>query len=376
VAADYVIPWIEKTKRLDSSAVIEYGCGQGAVTCALAARAQRVLGVDIDEGAVSLARQELDRRGFGQVDVFAVAEASILAELRLRDERVDVFLLYAVLEHMTVRERLDVLRLARDTLTEDGVIVVIESPNRLVDPDFHTSFLPFFSQLPDELALLYFERSERPDFTSALRGAVESDAQPMSQLVRWGRGISFHELELVFGDLQTHVLAGGFDPLLFPERLIHAEELALARYMERVRPDLAPCFSRYWIDCVLSARPQDNSGRSFMWPWTMDTRFSPGAGWTEWDNIALPSGTPLVVSLPCPTSRITAVVTTDASPSGVTLRVGDSWFSQPVFSPPGQQALVEFKLDEPAAQVQLELVHSGYVLFVGYEADDHRGSPR
>jgi SAM-dependent methyltransferase len=372
VAAEYAIPWIETAKRLASSAVIEYGCGQGAVTCALAERASRLIGVDIDEGAVSLARQELNRRGHRDVDVFAADKASIFAELQSCVEPVDIFLLYAVLEHMTIRERLDVLRFARDSVREDGVIVVIESPNRLVDPDFHTSFLPFFSQLPDELALLYYDRSSRPDFTEALRNAIQSDPQANLQLIRWGRGISFHEFELVFGDLQAHVLAGGFDPLMFNERQIHPEELSLARYMERVRPDLAPCFSRYWIDCILSPVPQKNSGRRFMWPWTMDTRLSPDAGWTAWDNIALPSGTPLAVSLPCPTSRITAVVTTDASPSGVTLRTGDSWFSQPVFSASGDQALVEFSLDEPADQVQLELVHSGHVLFVGYEANADR----
>ena len=51
---------------------------------------------------------------------------------RARRGEVDVFLLYAVLEHLTVAERLAVLRLAREVVKPDGAIVVCETPNRLI----------------------------------------------------------------------------------------------------------------------------------------------------------------------------------------------------------------------------------------------------
>ena len=65
--------------------------------------------------------------------------------------------------------------------------------------------------------------------------------------MRWGRGVSFHEFEVVFGDLSRHVLASNYDPLLFGERPVQPDEVILARYLDRWRPDLAPVWSRYWL---------------------------------------------------------------------------------------------------------------------------------
>jgi Methyltransferase domain len=330
----------------------------------------RVLGIDIDEGAVSIARREASRRSLDNVALTATNSGAAIDLARSFGGEIDVFLLYAVLEHMTIDERLAVLDCALECTRPDGVIVVVESPNRLVSPDYHTSFLPFFSQLPDELAWRYFNRSERREFTDGLRDAAASGDEHNLALVRWGRGVSFHEFELVFGDLQRHVVAAGYEPMLFAERLVYSEELALARYMERVRPDLAPCFSRYWIDCILSPTPIEPSSVSFVWPWTAETRGSLGAWWTPWDAIELGPATTLKVNFPFATERVTTVVVSD-SPE-VRLRVGPVELRAPISAEPRHQALAEFHLPSPARSVQLELDAGGNVLFVGYEAPANR----
>ncbi len=148
------------------------------------------------------------------------------------------------------------LELAREVTREDGAIVVCETPNRLIPLDHHTTRVPFMTMLGDELGWRYRDRSDREDFLDAMASAAaRGEEEAREAWVRWGRGVSFHEFELVFEDLREHVIASSYDVALFGERPIHSEELALARYLERVRPDLAPCFSRSWLDLVLTPGP-------------------------------------------------------------------------------------------------------------------------
>ena len=90
-----------------------------------------------------------------------------------------------------------------------------------------------------------------------MRRRAAAGATPLLEAIaRWGRGVSFHEFELVFGERSgEHVIASNYDPILFGERPVHPEEVILARYLERWRPDLAPVWSRYWLDLILSPRP-------------------------------------------------------------------------------------------------------------------------
>lgn len=258
-ARDFLVPWVELTVPLAGRTVLEYGCGHGPVSCAFAERAGRVIGVDIDTALVEEGRRRVTDDGVAdRVELERHPVEEILDAVRARRGEVDVFLLYAVLEHLTLDERLAVLELAREVTREDGASVVCETPNRLIPFDHHTTRVPFMTMLGDELAWRYRDRSDRQDFLDAMAAAeARGEEEAREAWVRWGRDVSFHEceFELVFGDLREHVIASSYDVALFEERPIHAEELALARYLERVRPDLAPCFSRSWLDLVLTPRP-------------------------------------------------------------------------------------------------------------------------
>lgn len=371
-AAYYLIPWIEQTVSLAGKTVLEYGCGNGPVSCAFAQHGARVIGVDIDGPAVELGREALRERGVSHVELEIHPLEEIADAVRTRRGQVDVFLLYAVLEHLTVAERLDVLRLAREVVKPDGAIVVCETPNRLTYFDHHTAQIPFFHLLPDELALGYYERSGRDDFRASIDAAAAKGPEAAGEaIVRWGRGVSFHEFEIVFGDLTRHVIGSSYDPLLFPERPVHPEEVVLARYLERARPDLAPAFSRSWLDLILSPTPVAKRP-AFIRPWCASTIESRNVGWTPWENLYLtgPDAT-LSVTFPHPTARI-VVGSVSAEPAQREIRLradgtGVMLAASARHLPVDEATFLTFELPGPTQSIRLSSSHSCTVVFVGYE---------
>jgi 2-polyprenyl-3-methyl-5-hydroxy-6-metoxy-1,4-benzoquinol methylase len=371
-AAEVLIPWIERTVPLAGRTVLEYGCGNAAVSCAVAERAERVIGVDIDAHWIELGTREVAERGLRNVQLELHPPGAIRDAVARRRGQIDVFLLYAVLEHLTVAERLAVLRLARETVKPEGAIVVCETPNRLTYLDHHTAQMPFFHLLPDELAAECYRRSPRAEFTAAIAAAAERGAEPaLEAIARWGRGVSFHEFEAVFGErLGEHVLASSYDPLLFGERPVHPEEVVLARYLERTRPELAPAWSRAWLDLILSPHPLARRA-PFLRPWTADTTESNDVAWTAWENLYLkgPQAT-LWVTLPHPIARLVlGSVTIDGG--WVRLRVkpegGERLLVVEHRAGPGRAAFADLRLPQPARRFAIKPSRECHLVFVGYE---------
>jgi 2-polyprenyl-3-methyl-5-hydroxy-6-metoxy-1,4-benzoquinol methylase len=370
-AAEVLIPWIEQTVPLEGKTVLEYGCGNAAVSCAFAQRAKRLIGVDIDSGWIELGQKEVGKHGLENVELELHSPESIRDAVAARRGEIDVLLLYAVLEHLTVPERLAVLRLAREVVRPDGAIVVCETPNRLIYFDHHTARMPFFHLLPDQLALEYNARSERRDFTGAVDAAAQEGPEAgLEAIARWGRAVSFHEFEVVFGDLSQHVVASSHDPILLGERPVHPEETVLARYLNRHRPDLAPTWSRYWLDVILTPQPVQRR-QPFLRPWTADTTESRNVGWTAWENLRLkgPDST-LWVTLPQPTARL-VVGSVNLEGRWLELSVhpeGEEQVYQAQHrAPAGQAAYTTVPLATPAQRIAVEASEECHVVFVGYE---------
>jgi 2-polyprenyl-3-methyl-5-hydroxy-6-metoxy-1,4-benzoquinol methylase len=145
VATSQVIPWLSRFRRLSDCTVLEYGCGTGAVSCAFGPAVRRHIGYDIDPAAIAIAEEHLTAHEADNVELRAVGADQIFDAVREHRGEPDVVLLYAVIEHMTVAERLELLDVAQEIVAGDGLIVVVETPNRLVWPDWHSSFLPFLS---------------------------------------------------------------------------------------------------------------------------------------------------------------------------------------------------------------------------------------
>jgi Methyltransferase domain len=234
--------------------MIEIGSGTGAKTAAFAQVVERVLACDISEPHVRAARARVEALGLENV-VLDTMDAQAFLD-RIREEHpggVGLCLLFAVLEHMTLEERLATLRGSWAALRPGGAMVVVETPNRLLPWDWHSSRLPFFNQLPDELALRYYGRSPRRDYVDAIRRGLEEggEAGGLEALTRQGRGVSYHEFEVALGDLDPLVVADSYDPEIVEMNPLNRHELELKAFLAREGIDVPIAFSRYWLDLVL-----------------------------------------------------------------------------------------------------------------------------
>lgn len=191
-----IVPWIDAAKPLRTARVLEIGCGTGSSTLALAEQGATVTGVDIDEGALAVARDRFEVCGFE-------GDLRLLNAGELRNNfcavTFEIILFFACLEHMTIPERLASLRDVWAMLPPGGLLVVVETPNRLWYFDDHTSRLPFFHWLPDGLAFQYSRFSPREEFRNLYHG---DNSESELHFLRRGRGVSFHEFDLAIGPVR------------------------------------------------------------------------------------------------------------------------------------------------------------------------------
>ena len=189
----FLVPWLMSARRsLAGLCILELGCGTGASTVALAEQGALVTAVDID-GAVRVAAERC--AAYRVTARFTQANAVSLGKVA-PDPHFDIVACIAVLEHMTNDERIDTLRAAWSKLKHDGLLLIAQTPNRLWPFDHHTSLLPFFHWLPDELAVLYSASSPRESYSSQFDRVASPD---MTLFARRGRGVSFHELDIALG---------------------------------------------------------------------------------------------------------------------------------------------------------------------------------
>ncbi len=189
-----IIPWLDDVRPLAGRKVLEIGCGTGCSTVALAEQGATVVAVDVDEKSVEVARL---RCAVYDLDAtFLIANAVDVGGL-LRGQTFDLIIFYASLEHMTHPERIAAIRATWEMLAPGDLWSVVETPNRLWHTDDHTSLLPFFHWLPDELAFSYASFSRRPNFAALYDDF--NDVRQRQHFLRRGRGASFHEFAIAIG---------------------------------------------------------------------------------------------------------------------------------------------------------------------------------
>jgi S-adenosylmethionine-dependent methyltransferase len=250
----WFIPWLSHYRPLKDSTVLEVGCGTGSTSAALALHARRVDGYDIDAISVEAARRRLDIMGLKNAKLHHGAPDLLLEQMQHNHSKdgVDCVVLFAVLEHQLYEERIATLRTVWDLLRPGGHLIVADTPNRLIWHDFHTTWLPFFNLLPDEIAVQYATRSPREDMLRDVRQAQEvSPRAAMKKLARLGRGVSYHEFELAIGELGNLVVGDGFDPE--PRRYlgISLETRLLYTYIRAKGLNVPPGFARDTLEIVL-----------------------------------------------------------------------------------------------------------------------------
>jgi len=192
-----IVPWLSSLLAMKDARILEIGCGTGASTVALAEQGASVTGIDIDPDSLWLAQE---RCRLHEVDAkFLVCNAQDASKL-MADQQFDCVIFFACLEHMTHDERQLAIRSIWDSLNPGTLLAVIETPNRLWWFDGHSSFLPFFHWLPDDVALQYAQHSPREPYNSAFK---PGDPEDEMHFLRQGRGVSFHDFELALGRLDA-----------------------------------------------------------------------------------------------------------------------------------------------------------------------------
>lgn len=191
----YIIPWLNNIRELDGARILEIGCGTGATSVTLAEQGASVVGLDIDKPSLKVA---FDRCNLHKLNVDIRQEnATEICRLFSKGD-FDFIIFYASLEHMTYTERLVTLADAWSLLQKNGLLCVIEAPNRLWYFDSHTSKLPFYNWLPDDIAIKYSRFSPRQKFSPLGYSATNEN---FVELMRWGRGVSYHEFELAIENI-------------------------------------------------------------------------------------------------------------------------------------------------------------------------------
>ncbi len=192
----WCIPWLNAARQLQGARVLEIGCGTGATTIALAEQGADVVAIDVDEPALRAARRRLELYGL-EAELHLKSATEI--EETFAGRQFDFIIYWASLEHMTHAERMATMQQSWRMLAKGAMWVVIETPNRLHLYDSHTSFLPFFHWLSDDVALAYAKFSARSEYRDAMQGLDLESPGDREQLARWGRGMSYHEFELTMG---------------------------------------------------------------------------------------------------------------------------------------------------------------------------------
>jgi 2-polyprenyl-3-methyl-5-hydroxy-6-metoxy-1,4-benzoquinol methylase len=246
-----VIPWIASaTGSLKGSRVLEIGCGTGSTTVALAEQGALVTAVDLHEGSLSVARERL--AVYGLSANFSCSNATD-ALRNCESERFDMVAFLAVLEHMTLDERLSALREAWNNLAPGGFLVVDETPNRLWYFDSHTSREHFFMWLPDDLAGLYSFRTPRPTYNK-LFGNAGHDAVGFA---RWGRGVSYHDFALALDCHPADLPVISCKELFIRKQTrssrtySHTPWKRYERFLAALRPDIHVGFFLEYLDLIL-----------------------------------------------------------------------------------------------------------------------------
>lgn len=187
-----IVPWINNIIPIENLKILEIGCGTGSSTLAFAEKGATISAIDLNEDYILEAKTKTAL--FSSNIKFYIMNASELGN-SFQNSNFDLIVFMASLEHMTIEERITSLKSAYQLLPENKFLCISGTPNRLHFLDSHTSHIPFFHWLPDKLAIEYSKLSTREQYRDHIQ-KIEDENEKLLQLYRWGRGISFHEIEL------------------------------------------------------------------------------------------------------------------------------------------------------------------------------------
>jgi ubiquinone/menaquinone biosynthesis C-methylase UbiE len=248
-ARDQLVPWLAQFIDMGAARVLEVGAGTGSSVVAFAEASAHVDALDILDTHLDVARARVAAHGFENVSIYCRNATDDLAEIT--SAPYDLIVFAAALEHMIYEERIAALRMAWRYLAPTGVLAIYETPNRLWFFDGHTSLANFINWLPDQLAIDYASRTPRDGFNA---GQLTGET-----LYRWGRGASFHEIEIAIGLSNIDILQSMHEYLAqkFDWYLNKTERPIDQRYralLAEIEPGLPAPFTEETLNLALRRR--------------------------------------------------------------------------------------------------------------------------
>jgi 2-polyprenyl-3-methyl-5-hydroxy-6-metoxy-1,4-benzoquinol methylase len=269
----FLLPYLSQVFTGRKLRALEVGCGQGAKAVALSHAFSEYVGVDIVPGVIREAKNFSDRFRLSNTRFEAVEAANLESFLAAQPAKFDVIILYAVLEHLTIEEKLNLLSLCWEYLEPDGYVFIGEAPNRMVPTDYHSSKMLYFQIMPLDLWRRYYQRSPNESWKSALDAATDK-AEFEHTAFRRGMHVGHQEFELGLPSIQNlsdHMISDNFAvemlnlyPYTGIEFLTKCQHDQLTSFPPGVRLvpiELPPVFSRYYIETVLRKSPSPKSPR-------------------------------------------------------------------------------------------------------------------
>ena len=140
--------------EFEGKTILDFGCGCGSSTVILKRLfpSCEIVGVELENESLSLAKKRADFYGLKNVNFFISPDPINLP----RDiGKFDYAILNAVYEHLLIDERKTLLPVIWNHLKTNGVLFICETPYRYYHKETHTSGLFFINYLPDKSAHRY-----------------------------------------------------------------------------------------------------------------------------------------------------------------------------------------------------------------------------
>lgn len=139
----YLIPEIEyRCGPLRDKRVLDFGCGAGSSTAALATRCKSLVAFDVDIEGIEACRLRLEEHGLeDRVELYCT---SSLDDVKAQIGSVDLVLMCGVIEHIPLSDngaRRTTIRTLFEMLNAPGYMYIYDTPNRVWPYDFHTTGL-------------------------------------------------------------------------------------------------------------------------------------------------------------------------------------------------------------------------------------------
>jgi len=262
-ALTFVVPFLASHLPKRRATALEIGCGKGAKSFPLSLMFDDYYGFDIVRKEIDFAREIQKSLGTSNTHFLVDQAANLETFLQAANVKFDAIILYAILEHLTVDEKIGLLALCWRYLENGGVLLIGEVPNRMFPIDYHSTKSLYFQQMPLPLWPKYLHRVPNQNWKDIISNAVQAGELELKAF-RHGMHVGHQEFDLAFGDVESltrHIIADNYEVEilnLYPyesiEYLKYAELLGLRQFESGVmlEPRKFPhLFSRYYLEALL-----------------------------------------------------------------------------------------------------------------------------